>query len=151
MSSGADWTSAWTGAAALLLVTTSRDGRLLGDARSRRLLELALAVAACRENLHVHAHVVLPSSLHVIGGVPSAMPWPRVLGQVKSAHARWDARRRGIPSSGALRWRANVLVRPLAAIDIAAAIDALHALPVREGLVRTPGDWDASSWHRRRW
>lgn len=150
MNSPSDWTAAWTGAAALLIVTRSRDRRLLADASSRRLLELALAVAACRENLELHAHVVLPSSLHVIGGVPSAMPWPRVLGQVKSAHARWDARRRGVRSTGVLRWRESVLVTPLAATDIAAAIDALHALPVREGLVRTPGDWDASSWHRRR-
>ena len=147
MRSSSDWTAAWTEARALLLVTWTREPAFLADPSSRRLLELSLAVAACRDELVVHAHVVLPGAFHVIGALPCRGSWPRVLGQVKANHARWNAQRRPNGTARAPHWRSKVLVQPLSAADLPLAVHALHCLPVREGLVTSPAEWDASSWH----
>ena len=146
----ADWTAAWTEARALLLVTWTRAPSLLSDPTSRRLLELSLAVAACRDELRIHAHVVLPGALHVIGALPCRASWPRILGQVKANHARWNAqrqRRQRITTPTGPHWRSKVLVQPLGASDLPRAVHALHYLPVHEGLVTAPGEWETSSWH----
>ena len=147
MSASTDWTAAWTEARALLLVSRTRDPSFLAEPASRRLLELALAVATCRAGLHVHAHVILPGSLHVIGALPSRASWPRIMGKVKAAHARWDASRRGPAAPKGPRWFPSVSVRPLAECEIPRAVRELHLLPVRQHLVTTAAEWDASSWH----
>lgn len=143
MPSSQDWTDRWTEARALALVARARDPRLLASPASRRLLELALAVEAVRWQLPVAAHVVLPGSLRLIGLVPSPLPWPLVLGRVKAAHGRW------LRDAGAVMprcgWARDVDVRPLRPREISPAVEALHLLPVREGLVREPLDWDATS------
>jgi hypothetical protein len=146
MASRQDWTSAWTGAAALAISSWTRDPTDLADPESRRLLELALEIVVRREGLILHAYVILPGALHLVTGAPGPaqrLPWPIAVGRVKSCHAGWERARRG--SSGAI-WRSHVRVQPMASEQVSAAVARLHEAPMSMGLATSPADWDASSW-----
>lgn len=146
MASRQDWTSAWTGAAALAISSWTRDPTDLSDPGSRRLLELALEVVVRRERLVLHAYVILPGAFHLVTGVAGPaerLPWPLAVGRVKSCHAGWERARRSI--SGAI-WRSRVRVQPMSSGQVGAAIERLHDAPMSMGLAKSPADWDASSW-----
>jgi hypothetical protein len=146
-----DWTSAWSGAAGLALSSWTHDPRLLADTTLARLLELSLEATALRHRLVVHAHVILPGSLHVVTGVPGpgdapgAVAWPVALGRIKGEFSTWTnrMRRRDGPT-----WKPAARIRPLSARALPDAVDRCHEAPVQAGLVTFAGDWPFSSWSR---
>ena len=147
MDAHSHWTAGWTHAEALAISTWTRHPRALASRDVRRMLEIALEIVVRRERLALHAHVVLPSGLHVVGGRAGRdrLPWPLAVARAKACHARWTRGWTDVPRPA---WRTHVRVQPLAGDSVREAIERLHAAPVKLGLCARPGEWDASSWRQ---
>lgn len=119
-------------------------GRLARVGSAQRLVD-ALEAVLERHGMRVHAFVVLPDALHLVGhaGTPGPDGWPAALGRVKSSFARREHALTG--ESGPL-WREAARVRPLSGAAVAHAAALCHDAPVRAGLADSPAGWPYSSW-----
>ncbi|MCI0342580.1 MAG: hypothetical protein L0216_15795 [Planctomycetales bacterium] len=136
--------------AAYYVVAGTRGRRpVFADARSCVILIAGLGYYKQVLDFRLHAFAVLPAEMHLLVRPLSAEgDLPTILKNVKGKFAGKHNRMNG--TSGPV-WRRGFYdeeVRSHAAIE--RRIQEVHALPVREGLVRSPQDYEYSSlrWYR---
>ena len=123
--------------------------RRLLDEPQFKLLARCLSVVRSRHPFRLTAWVLLPDHWHIILFPRYPLTISAAMKSIKLSSTNSLGRHRG--DAGEL-WQGRFFDRALRSVkEYAETVEYIHLNPVRQGLVRHPGQWKWSSYHEYAW